>query len=230
MTDQVEDLDIIDPVLEEPKTEKMISVSRAEELIKKAKLKGRDQMTDENEALRRKIEELENTVYNVAPVDFDLIEKRAEEVADRKIQQMREEDEANVHQRNQESFNQELAKKAEAGFEKYSDFAEALTEVEINKFKNALLLVNQTDNVPDVLYELAKNPMKLHSINEMAKNSPGAAMSVLKKLSKSIKDNDNAVSAGEREVKAPTRRLQSSNVGADNGAMEIKDYKSKYLG
>jgi hypothetical protein len=50
----------------------------------------------------------------------------------------------------------------------------------------------------------------------------------VQRLSQSIKDNE---SAGKmRHPNEPLSQMRPSNTGTDNGAMSVKDYRSKYRG
>jgi len=241
MTDEVEDLENIDDSIEElideaPKVEeKMLPVSRVEKLVKKAKLKGHEQgiskMNEEIEALRRENESLRGSQSDMTNpnVDLDEIRRNAIEAAKEEIQRQQEEQQNSIHQRNQEELAGQLAEKITAGIEKHPGFKEKLLEVEINKFPEVLALANSVENTSDVLMEICSNPLKLGQISSLIRNGQaGAAMAALKQLSGSIKTNEENIAASQNDISEPSRRLQSSSVGADSGKMEIRDFRDIY--
>ncbi|WP_033227403.1 hypothetical protein [Rickettsiella massiliensis] len=57
------------------------------------------------------------------------------------------------------------------------------------KVPAVLDLANLTDNTPDVMYELAKNPQKAIHLDQLAQVNPQAAFAETKKLAESIKQN-----------------------------------------
>lgn len=108
---------------------------------------------------------------------------------------------------------QELSAKVADAETRYSDYKETVEKVDyINNLPDILELSNIVDNSGDVLYELAKNPMKIAGIRGLP---PNLAMLEMQRLSQSIKANQ--ISAKKELPKDPLSRMHSSNVGTITG-------------
>lgn len=127
----------------------------------------------------------------------------------------------------------EFLTKIEAGKGKYDDFEKVVSDVGFAHYPHIVQLANMVDNTDEVIYELAKNPGKIGSIQSLVdialRNGvpPTLAINEMKKLASSIKEN-----AGARNFKAPNEplsQLRSGTAGTDNkGALGVSDYKRKY--
>jgi hypothetical protein len=213
--------------------EKMIPASRVEELIKKAKLKGRDAMQDELEALRAENSELKSGGGSMggmaAPIDVDALRK---EILGDFRNQLQQDEESRV----QAELEQEAQKMADdykarmsSGKDYHEDFDEIMADFNPASFPNLVYLATQTENTPSVMYELMKNPSKLATIAVLSKEDPKLAQRQINQLSASIKANEQA-KAAEKEVQSPLSRMQSSPAGRDNGDTSIADYKRMFRG
>lgn len=149
-----------------------------------------------------------------------------------------------IYQQVQERFNQEMERKqleAEMsnvaqsylskmaqGRERYEDFESITQNFDPQSFPQLVYLVAGLDNAADVVYELAKNPSKLVTVNSLAKEAPKLAHSELVKLSTSIKTNQQAqAEANSQQANAPLDRLQPSRVSGSNGKMTISDLRNQ---
>jgi len=211
--------------------EKTLPISRVEELVKKAKLKGRDSMQAELDALKSENEKLKNNSGSMGgmpiPVDKEALKQ---EVLNDLRQQFQEANE----KRAQEEMDKEAKKIADtyrsrmsAGKEEYEDFDEVMADFNPASFPNLVLLASQVDNTPAVMYELVKNPSKWATLAILSDRDPHAAQNMINKISSSIKANQQA-KASEKEVPSPLGRLSSSTTGQDGGEPSLRDFKRMY--
>ena len=214
-------------------SEKMLPVSRVEELVKKAKLKGRDSMQAELDALKAENAQLKNN-GSMGGVALPTIDPEAikQQIMDDLRQQMQTANE----QRAQEELNNEAKKIAEtyhnrmsAGKQDYEDFDDVMADFNPAAFPNLVYLASQVDNTPAVMYELMKNPSKWATIAVLSERDPNAAQNMISKLSSSIKANQQA-KASEQDVAPPLSRLSSSTSGQDTGERSIRDLKKMFRG
>lgn len=214
-------------------SEKTLPVSRVEELVKKAKLKGRDSMQAELDALKAENAALKNNGSMggmQVPVDVEAIKKEVFEGIRRQMAEASE-------QRAQEDMEKEAKKIADLyhskmtnGKESFEDFDDVMADFNPAAFPNLVFLASQVDNLPAVMYELNKNPAKLAAVTLMSERDPRAAQNMLAKISNSIKANDQA-KAEEKNVPPPLGRLSSSPTGQDSGKpSSVKDFKRMFRG
>lgn len=215
------------------KQEKMLPVSRVEQLIKKAKLKGRDAMLQEVEALKAENELLKKSAGSMGgmaiPVDEEAITQK---ILDKIHQQFQE----NSEKMAQEELEKEAKKIADSyhakmsiGKDNFADFEEVMADFNPAAFPNLVFLASQVDNTPALMYEIMKNPSKLATLAVMSERDPRAAQNMINRISSSIKANEQA-KAEEQNVPDPLRRLSSSPIGQDSGEPSLRDFKAKYLG
>jgi hypothetical protein len=221
------------PVVEDVATEKMIPVSRVEELIKKAKLKGRDNLQSELDAMKAENEQLRQKQASMGgmavPVDPELIKNQI--MADlRKQFQDASEARANEElQKQAEKIAGEYHQKMRSGKDSFDDFDTVMADFRPEAFPNLVYLANQVDNTPAVMYELMQNPAKWATLTVLSERDPQAAKNMLDRISSSIKANQ-AAKAQEKDVAPPLGRLSSSPTGQDNGKLGMKDYKRMFRG
>lgn len=214
--------------------EEMLTKSRVEELVKKAKLKGRDSMQQELDALKAENEALKTNGsmggMPAAPnVDPNAI---AKQVMENIQKQMQQESEQRATQELQEQANKIVGayrSKMEAGKTTYPDFDEVMADFNPRAFPNLVLLASQVENTPDVMYELMKNPNKWSTLALLSERDPQAAQNMINRISASAKANTQA-KAEQKDVPAPISRLSSSTTGQDSGDLSVRDYKKMYRG
>ncbi|HJY22903.1 MAG TPA: hypothetical protein VJ279_08470 [Hanamia sp.] len=213
--------------------EKMLPVSRVEELVKKAKLKGRDSMQAELDALKAENAQLKNNGsmggMAMPAVDTDAITKQVYENLQKQMQKANE-------QRAQEELEKEASKiadtyraKMSSGKDVYEDFDSVMADFNPAAFPNLVYLASQVDNTPAVMYELMKNTGKFGTIAVLSERDPSAAQNMISKISASIKANELA-KADEKNVPDPLSRLSSSTTGQDTGERSIRDFKAMFRG
>jgi hypothetical protein len=223
--------------------EKMLSVSRVNELVKKAKRDGERKMQEQLEAAKQQIEQLQAQQGQqpaqgqmpessqqpqqgqVAGIDPQMLQQQVMQL----MQQKQQEDE---QKRYQEKLEQEVNQVAEQYFgkmaqgkEMFEDFESMTADFNPAEFPQLVFLANQMDNTAAVIYELRKNPGKLADLAVLVEKSPNMARSELSKLSESIKRNDEAKRTLQ-EAQDPLNRLKPSPVGTDSGTKNVRDFKS----
>src|SRR5678815_5153053 len=144
-----------------------------------------------------------------------------------------------IYQQVQERFNQEMQQKQvesemsrvanqyvskmQQGRESYQDFEEVTADFDPTAWPQITYLIAGMDNAADIVYELAKNPLKLAGLDRIAEKDPRGAQAQLLKLSKSIAENKLAKSEEQASsVSAPLDRLQPSRVSGSNGKQSIR--------
>lgn len=154
-------------------------------------------------------------------VDANAIYQQVQERFNREMQEQQ------LKQQMQTVANNYLQKVAD-GRQSYEDFDEITKEFDPTAFPQLTYLLSGIGNAGDVLYDLAKNPMKLAAIDRLAEKNPRQAQSELMKLSKSINDNKQAMADSQnQDVSEPLGRLQPSRVAGSNGKMSISDLRKQ---
>lgn len=120
--------------------------------------------------------------------------------------------------------------KISAGKDKYEDFEAVTNNVDMRYYPNVVqLLAEYVDNSHDVLYDLAKHRTKLGQIEDLCSRNPQDAIYEIKRLSDSIKANEQH--SNMSNAKAPLSQQRPSNTGTDSGnTLSMRDLKAKYRG
>jgi hypothetical protein len=127
---------------------------------------------------------------------------------------------------------QTYLEKMEQGKELYDDFEDVTSDFSPAAYPQVTIMASQYDNLPDIMYELNKNPRKLVDLHVLALTNPPQAKKEMAKLSQSIKQNEQAV-ANNTKSPTPLSRLKSSKTaGQDTGRRTISDMRKdpKYRG
>jgi hypothetical protein len=219
--------------------EKMLPVSRVNELIKKAKWDGEKKMQEQLEQAKQQIEQLQGQQAQ-QPVQQQGAsqgqQQQPQQMSPEQLQQImqmmqqkQQEDEAARHQEQLQREVDEVARqyygKMAQGKELYEDFEAIASKFDPAAFPQLVFLANQSDNTAAIIYELQKNPSKLAALQVLVERSPNMARDELAKLSQSIKTNLDA-KANAQNAKEPLDRLKPSPTGTDNGARTVRDYKN----
>lgn len=114
--------------------------------------------------------------------------------------------------------------KMATGPEMFEDFNNVMQDFDPSRFPSVIYLVSEMDNVPQIMYELANNPMKLASIHSLAQTDEKQAKRALQKLSQSISQNE-AAKEEYVSTNAPLSKLKPSSVGADKQMSTLQDFK-----
>lgn len=141
-----------------------------------------------------------------------------------------------LEQKAQERANVDAANRVVAMFkdkivqgkDKYEDFESVTGNVAMQYYPNVvLLLAEHVDNSADVLYHLAKNRTKLYELESICAHSSPDAIYEIKRLSDSIKANDQG--SQTKNANSPLSQNRPSNTGTDSGSsLSMSDLKRKY--
>jgi hypothetical protein len=223
---------------QQPPAEKMLPQSEVDKLARGARLDGENKARQMIEQQAAKIAELEQqiaqigqslgqanqntTQNNVAPQGTDMVEVVKQEMVNQQQRAIRAEQARQVDELLQR-FDSEMAR----GSETREDFAKVTSKFNKDAFPEITIMAAQMDNLPDIMYELNKNPMKLGYISELARRDPKYAFQELKELSESLKSNANALANHVSPLK-PLGTVKASTAGTDNGKRSVTDWKKFY--
>ncbi len=216
-------------------SEKMITQSHADALVKKAKWesaeKARRELRAEIESQRA--QEMQGMQANnqtapagQSPVDVDEIKRQAQEGAISELERRQaEQQQAKQLQEMAAQYYRKMESVPEL-FEDMAKFNEDFTK----EFPEIALYAGGLENTAHIIKELDDNPHKLAAIDGFVKSAPNRAVAELKKLDASITANRNAGS-NAKTTNQPLSKLKSSNIGGmDAGPKSISDLrKMKYL-
>lgn len=219
--------------------EKMLSVSRVNELVKKAKRDGERKMQEQLDVAKQQIEQLQGQ-QGQPPVQQQQQQQPMQQQQQgtmspeqmqqvmQMVQQKQQEEQAARHKEQLEKEVNEVAEqyfgKLAQGREAFEDFDDVTASFDPAAFPQLVFLATQADNTAAIIYELQKNPAKLATLSHLVDKSPSMARAEIAKLSQSIKTNQDAKN-NLQEAQDPLSRLKPSPVGTDNGKKGIKDYK-----
>lgn len=137
-----------------------------------------------------------------------------------------------MQKRQQEAHAQQIAdayhQNIGKGKESYQDFDEVTKNFDPTKSLPLTYLIANNPNAADILYEISKNPNKFVTLHALAEINPQMAQTELSKLSKSIKDNKEALDDSQSQsTSEPLDRMTPSRVAGSNGKMSINDYRKQ---
>ena len=216
---------------ENVQSERTFRQSEVNELIGRAKNEAVDRFKRESSIASHTQQQSSYQQQSQQPQQ-DFRKVAAEEVQRMFDQRVQEQQQASDQQQ-AERIASEFFTKIEAGKGKFEDFDKVLNDIDLRSIPNHVQLANMVDNTAEVMYELAKNPSKLGMIQALvdidikAGRQPKLALAEIKRLSQSIKDNEQA---GKYQApNAPLSQSKPSNAGTGNtGPLSIADYKRKY--
>lgn len=208
-----------------PVAEKMIPQSKANDLVSYGIAKGYDKGHQAGyEKARAELMNQQNAQPTQAastaqdqPLTRDEMDRRIAESHEKARQQ------AIVDQ-----LETQFKQKLEMGKAKIADYDEKVKPIvdemyaNPQHYGNLAVLVNSIDNTADVLRDLAENPAKKAQFIMMSHYSPRDAAMEIKKLSDSIKLNEQSLAQSKAtSVNAPLSQTQSSPVGLGDGKMNV---------
>ncbi len=164
------------------------------------------------------------TVEEARRIADEQYEKRRKEDHEKQVQYHAEQENQRLHNEGMRIAN-EFKSSLESQKHKYSDFDQQVGQMSLSQYPMTIGLstVNYKDNVADIMYELQKNPAKMHVIETMAQRDPEGAKRELGMLVSSIKANETAQS--KRTANAPLSQIQPSTLGTANGTLSMRDLK-----
>lgn len=216
---QNQELDSNQAISSEP-VEKLLKQSEVNEIVGHARQtayeKARREIESQYQAKQYENTSKVNTIGGMTQMSEDEVRKI---ISEESLKQSQMTAAQNVAYR----FHQKM----QDGSKKYPDFEETIADLrdDLSTMPYIAEWAESLDNTADVMYELAKNPSKLASLQVLAHTSPKIAMKQMKELSGSIKKNEEAkITPAAPE---PLSHIRPSNVGTDNGKMTVRDYKKQ---
>jgi hypothetical protein len=108
---------------------------------------------------------------------------------------------------------------------KYDDFEEKITQLNLPSIPHIVGWANSLDNTADVLYDIAKDPVKYANVLMLSQTAPHLAVAQLQKLSNSIKENE--IAAKQPTAAEPLSQLKPSTTGTNSGTMSVQDLRKQ---
>lgn len=196
--------------------ERMISQSEVDKIVHAKIMREREKMQPQNQS----------GMGGIPPgFDEDALLARATERMQQELDKQRQTYELEQNKARVEDVVRNYEEKMKMGPELYSDFNDVMADYNPSAFPQVTLLAAQMDNLPDIMYELAKNPGKLTHLHTLALASPDMARKELVKLSESIKRNDDAVNNNVKSPSPLSKLKPSANAGSDTGKRKISDLR-----
>ncbi|UCE38409.1 MAG: hypothetical protein JSW00_04055 [Thermoplasmata archaeon] len=216
--------------------EHMVPQSKVRQLVGTAKQKGYDQAAEEFRSQQQYAQQAPQyqqapQAQSQAPSLGGIDQKTLDSYFDQRLNQYQQQQ---VEQQQQAYFQQEanrilqeMGNKTSEAKSRYEDFDQTLESVGgFQSVPEVWQYANAVENGGDVLYDLAKNPGKVATILQLGSRDPNLAISEIKRLSNSIKQNQTG--ANQQVAPEPTRQIKSSNVGVGDGPKSIADFKKMY--
>lgn len=211
--------------------EKLLPVSRVNEIVKREKSLAAEKVRKELEA--KYAQDVLQSKQQHPQESLDSIEER---VVQRLLAESKKQDEMYAKQQQEQEEARQLEEmkqvanryhsKMSLGKDLFNDFEEVMGDFEPAAFPQIVFLAADMDNTAALMYELSKNPQKLASLHTLSMSHPKLAKKELEKLSASISQNQQALE-NNVSTQAPLSRLKSStNTGVDSGNMSIRDFKN----
>ena len=123
-----------------------------------------------------------------------------------------------------QKIEQNFLSKVDLARQKYDDFDDKYSALNIEQHPNLVLWMDGLDNVGDIVYDMASNPEKVANIMMLANSGfPALAQQKLAQLSASIKANEAAKK--QPTAQAPLSQIQPTGIGADNGLNDVSDFR-----
>ena len=149
------------------------------------------------------------------------------DLSDDKIRAIIEqESERRLSEQRAREFANNFIGKLEAGKQKHSesgDFDQVIEDMELPSMPHIVQMADSVDNTADVIYSLGKSPTKLASILMLAYDKPKLAQAEIKRLSESLKLNEEA--SNIRMPNDPLSQLKPSVKSTGDGNFSVSDLR-----
>lgn len=168
-------------------------------------------------------------------ISQDEVRKLAAEETHRLRNEWIQDSQRSAQEQDAQRIASEFFTKVGAGEGGMSTFEKTIAEagLDLRAIPYHVQLANMVDNTRDVMIELAKNPSKIGTIQNLididvrAGRQPNLALAEMKKLAQSLKDN--AEASKFKSPNDPLSQLRPSNAGTGStGPLSVADYKRKY--
>lgn len=165
---------------------------------------------------------------SAAPIDENAVYQKV-------VERLNAESQAFEKQREQEQINNYVdtaynsyLSKVKRGADSYDDFHETTKLYDPKAYPHLTILMSETENPEDILYEMMKNPQKLVELDGHARTNPNLARHRLSQISTSITQNKDAKANAESQgISAPLDRLQPSRISGSSDKMSVQDYMNQ---
>lgn len=212
-------------------TPKMLTQDQVNALIGREKKEAAERARREEAAkYEAELQKLRGTsgsqsMGGIPQTNFEDLYSQIEQRLIQKAQEQQQEIERQARESELKRIADNYFDKMATGAEAFEDFNEVMSDFRPDAFPEVVYLVSEMDNVPQIMYELAKNPSKLATIYSLAKADPNQAKRALRKLSDSIAINEQA-----QEEYVPTNpplaKPKPSSVSTEKGYSSVKDFKN----
>jgi hypothetical protein len=135
-----------------------------------------------------------------------------------------------AYEKEQERRDQEEIKQiASTYFERmrsspnYEEQKTVLESFPHDRYTGLAYLASQFDNTGDIIYELATNDIKKGAMLSIAETDPEGAFNAMRKISESIKLNENA--KNQQRPNEPMSQITPSSNSLDNGSNSVADLR-----
>lgn len=189
-----------------------------------SKQAAKDAVEEYKNSERERLSKESSTINN--SVSHDDLGKIADEAAARAFEKRDRHERERIEKETGDRLLAEINTKMAAAKDKYPNFDGDVRQSKMRSFPSTLFLANMLDNTADIMHSLMERPDKLASIELLSDRDPELALDSLKRLSKSIQDNENAKNA--KLPKPPLTQMRSTKNTVDSGNMTAKDYRELY--
>lgn len=220
----------------------MLPSWRAHEMKQKAHLegieKGKQMMQEQLQAVQQQTQQGQQPAQSMDGGSIqEQIMRAAQEIAKqqdearmKQAQESKAQQDAMQRKQLDDEFNRRMSLGSTSVGE---DFSKVVSGVNPGSFERTKYLATLgVPNTEKVMYELAKNPVELAGIENLATYNPELALQELLKKSKSIEERDRAVKqAAETQEEEPLQRMTSSgSTGVVGNDKSVTDWKNQYRG
>ena len=219
-----------DASMEQPvdTAEKLVPQSHVNKIVQdayerastKARKEAEMQYQQQLEAIRSNQQQKDSTTSK--EIDTDALYQQVQERFHREMQEQQQTQHMN------QVANSYMAKMAQGRETHGAEFDEAMKDFDPTAFPQLVYLVANMEGASDIMFDLAKNPMKLAALDRIAEKNPRQAQSELTKLAASISQNRQAQQDAESQgTSAPLDRLNPSRVSGSGGKQSISDLRNQ---
>ena len=213
--------------------EKLLSADHVNKIVQREKALVADKVRREMEAQHQaQLQQMQAQNQTPPQANGGGSEQNADEIEARIYQRIMDEATKAQQEQEQQQHKQAIEQTASQyflkmgkGHELFDDFKETMSAFNPAAFPQVVYLATELENTPELMYEMAKNPHKLATIDYLAQRDPMAAKAELAKLANSIQANKKAKEE-DIQTNPPLSRIKSSSVGGDSGKMTVRDLKS----
>lgn len=218
--------------------EKTLSVEQVNEIVKREKGMAAEKVRRELEAKHaEELAHLKSQSHKPVQDDMSSMEDRisnrimtdlmAKAQSEQEAEDKRYQDELKNKQMEEATkIVSKYSSKMAQGKELFNDFEEVMTDFSPQAFPQLVYMAANEENAPAIMYELAKNPLKLASLQQLAQTHPVLAEKEFKKLAQSVSANQQAKQDNVSAPQPLSRLKSSQSTGVDSGKMSIADFKN----